>query len=414
MQCLPGLRWELSFSIFDSNQHHSRLLYDSPPLPITETSEAFHWRDLNIHLPEMSLMYRDIIQLHMNFHPVKENGERGRILWFPFFMQYTSLVFHMSNTVPTFDTVKKGENTFIFTYYDPLDKLDITTLNLLMTGEMHVTRDKKRFAKFRICHATLTTCVAYLQHLIELEQKFRIVCLTELSYRDPEKNNKMIKALTLYLSRPQRIECVNGKDRLYVWQTTEEDGSPFKACIQRGCRDGLKLVEDHNDMVRLRIEPPITGKERTHTVLLPDNEALTNTSMAWPIIVKPGQTFTAKFFNMELEDCAKCGVEIVVKWNDYIHTGNAKQVIGSAEGLFKGSAYKRLSLDFLYKQRQQQHVKVSKYFKVFFDVGNGLKVEIEYEPSGNDEFVSIYAIYLHASNYHYTLQFMNSQPLKSV
>ena len=411
------LRWELSFSILDCKENKKRILFDSPPLPINASNNSYDWRDIHINLPEMSIMHRELVTLHMYLHPIKENGERGRILWFTFCMQYTSLLFHMSNHAAE-------ESPFLFSHYD---QFDTTTLNLLITGKIFYNNYNCRCAKFQIHHATLTTCTAYLQHLIELEQRFRIVCLAELSWRDSH-SNKLQKAPILYLSRPQRVQSINGKNRLYVWtMATNKEGNKnqFQGLVQRGCHDWHKQVEDHDDLVRLRMEPPMTGaKHRSpqlqkDVVFIPDNEAFTNTSMAFPVHVKPGQLFTLKFFNMALNDCAKCGVEVVVKWNDYIHNTTCGGGSGAATPtmLLRKSGYKRFSLDFLYKQKHNEDVastsSSSKYQRMTIEAGVGLTVEIEYESSGND-LVTVYGVHLNVLNYHYTLQFLHLQALKSI
>jgi hypothetical protein len=405
-----NLRWELSFSILDCKENKKRILFDSPPLPIDASNNSYDWRDIHINLPEMSIMHRELITLHMYLHPIKENGERGRILWFTFCMQYTSLLFHMSAA---------EEAPFLFSHYD---QFDTTTLNLLITGKVFYDSYNCRCSKFKIHHATLTTCAVYLQHLIELEQRFRIVCLAELSWRD-SKSNKLQKAPLLYLSRPQRVQSINGKNRLYVWTMAAADKegnkNQFQGLVQRRCHDWQKQVEDHNDLVRLRMEPPMTGakqRSQTEAVFIPDNEAFTNASMAFPVHVKPGQTFTLKFFNMALDNCAKCGVEVVVKWNDYIHNASGAATTSSAM-LLRKSGYKRFSLDFLYKQKHNEDVAstaaASKYQRMVMEAGVGLTVEIEYESNGND-LVTVYGVHLNVLNYHYTLQFLHLQALKSI
>lgn len=413
-----SLRWELSFSLLDCKENKKRILFDSPPLPIDASGNSYDWRDIHIHIPEMSIMHRELITLHMYLHPIKENGERGRILWFTFCMQYTSLLFHMSNSGLTFaDKAAVDEVPFLFSHYD---QFDTTTLNLLITGKVFYNNYNCRCAKFQIHHATLTTCAVYLQHLIELEQRFRLVCLAELSWRD-SNSNKMQKAPLLYLSRPQRVHSINGKDRLYEWTMANVDASKkhFQGLIQRGCRDWHKQVEDHDDLVRLRMEPPMTSRPppppQAGATFIPDNEAFTNASMAFPILVKPGQTFTMKFFNMALDDCAKCGVEVAIKWNDYIHNITSTKPT-SSEMLLRKSGYKRFSLDFLYKQKHRHHdadAAAFKYQRITMEAGIGLTVEIEYESTGN-ELVTVYGIYLNVLNYHYTLQFMHLQALKSI
>lgn len=348
------MRWEISFSLIDSKMSGKNVLYDSHPFPIEPTKNIYTWANMQVEIPEMSILDRDAFTVMINLHPIRDNGDRGRILWFPCIVQYTSLLFDQS-------TAKDNSKPFI----SELDYDAHTTLSMMFTGIVEHNKNFGRFAYFTLLHLTVSTHYAMLEHLIHTHySKQCVVCVGEIQQR----MERLIKHPIIYLSRPQQIHSSNGKDRLYMWALKSEERK-------------WQPREDYEDLVALQLQPPLSvGGSRFAAAeeRLPDHEAIHNTFHLNPVLVSAGQVFVLRFFNLFDQQKRRHAAiaEVHIKWNDFIHAPPAIQ--------------RRFSFDFLKRSQQVKH-------RMRFTVDVNVEIDLDY--TSHEQHVLIHGVYLRLANY---------------
>lgn len=405
-----GLRWEIFFSIIDSKHSSKAILYDSPPLPLTfdQPNLFYEWPSLSLHIPEMSILERDAFTVLIYLVPIdKQSGNRGRILWFPCIVQYTSMLF--ASAAPRGAGGGGGEKPFLQSYdYNPN-----VCLTMLFSAKI-LYKDQGRSAFFTLHHLALDIKGYELHELICKQEQHALVCASEILWRD-EQTKKYCKSPLLYLNRAHDIRSSNGKDRLYIWRMDAKSGGAeeFHGMKRKSERDWHKQMQEHEDMVELGLVAPFSVKRASafpHAPAgrggMPDHEAHSklNHSIS-PILVVPGQTVVLKFFNLFDPEDPRRSCEVHVKWNDYANAPpgafavSATNTMRREGGAFAKSGFKRFSLNALSKRaKSKEHPPV---FRSSFIVYSGFTVEIDYIRTL--ETISIIAIYAHVQNYHFTI-----------
>ena len=389
--------WELSFSLVDSKFGSKQVLYDSSPLLIHPNVTRYTWPSLSIAIPELSILDRNAFTVMINLHPIdKTNGNRGRILWFPCIVQYTSMIYYNSTNN------KQTSDSFEMTYdYNPN-----TVLTMSYSGSLLYNGDYERTACFTLKELTVAVSTFIeLEEVIAKQANQALVAVSEIVWRD-QASGKMIKSPISYLNRACEVRSTDGKDRLYIWHLNDA-GAAFHGLKRKSDRDWQNQMHEHDDLVKLRLIAPLSirrqiqgeNKQQQHRGL-PDHEAMQKKqSTCAPIAVCPGQTVVLKFFNLFNVNDPSRSCEVHIKWNDYI--GHPQQQLTSTS-LLKKSAFKRFSLNGLYKKakEEKQHL-----FRSSFTVYPGFIVEIDYNHAARGDKMEIFivTIYVHVQNYHFTL-----------
>jgi len=394
-----SIRWELSFSLIDSKTTSKQLLFDSPPLPmdVNKPDHTFDWPSLSLAIPEMSILKRDAFIVAMNLIPIDTTtGNRGRILWFPCIVQYTSMMFHQSR-----QTLNKP---FTLTFDYNLN----TCLSMVYSGNV-LHDDYGRSARFYLHQLTLTVKNNDLAELVHKQEQQALVCVAEIMWRDTN-HNMMMKSPLIYLNRAGAIQSRKlGKDRMYVWHLTQrQQDETFPGLKRKSERDWHKQLQEHKDMVKLGLVTPLStmrggNADSLRESALPDHEAtsLNKTTTYPPLLVGPGQTVILRFFNLA-SSIPKQGCEVHIKWNDYICAGMAPPTSAAIHTpqLLRKSGFKRFSLNALYKRAKEE--KTVAVLRSSFIVYSGFTVEIDYSHVTVEQ-IAISAIYVHVQDYHYTL-----------
>lgn len=379
-------KWEISFSIIDSKYGGKQLLYDSTPLPVTLQTTSFKWPSLNLTIPNMSILDRNAFTIMINLHPIdQQTGNRGRILWFTCIVQYTSMVFHLS---------QNDEKTFDLTYdYSPN-----TCLSMTYSGILCYDGDYGRFAQFTLQQLEVQVVPCDLQELIEKQARQALVLVSEMHWRD-EQTGRMLKSPISYLNRANEIRSTNGKDRLYIWHL-KDDAASFPGFKRKTERDWQNQLQEYEDLVKLCLIAPLSLKRDANKAQykpLPDHEAVqTQHAVCVPIRVCPGQTVVLKLFNLFDEKDPSQSCEVHVKWNDYISAACVSKSM-------KKSEFKRFSLNALYKRaKEEKRQQQQQLFRSSFIVYPGFTVEIDYKHVCESQ-IEIVTVYAHVQDYHFTI-----------